>query len=276
MSVRDMRILLTGATGGIGRATAKQLAAGGASLLLAARSGGGLSAMAGELRAAGATVATLAADLATPGGLAAAEAAASAFPGGINVLVNNAGVNRFRSFHDCSASELRMIVETNFLAPMLLSHRLLPLLRRQDGAMILNVGSIAGSIGLPGQVAYSGSKFGLHGMTEALRRELEGSNVRVRYIAPRSTNTGMNDEFARDVNARTGVASDEPDDVARIIVTLLASSKAERFVGWPERLAVKLNAVAPRILDRSLREQAGLLTRTEPGADRMRTQEVLK
>ena len=260
MKAREMNVLLTGATGGIGEQTASLLATRGANLLLVARDESRLNALRKRLLQFGTHVRVVAADLATEDGRLRVSAAAHEFPGGINVLVNNAGVNRFDLFDRQSGRDLENVVTTNLLAPMLLTHTLLPLLQRQQQAVVLNVGSIVGSIGLPGQVAYCSSKFGLHGFSEALRRELSGSSIRVVYVAPRSTDTDMNDPLLREINELTGVRTDDTSVVARRLEDALTGTRRERFIGWPERLFVKINALLPGLVDRSLKKQHRLLT----------------
>ena len=259
MKGREMNVLLTGATGGIGLQAATLLATRGANLLLCGRNEKRLHELGARLREYGTRVETVAADLATADGRRRLSAAAHAFPGGINVLVNNAGVNRFDLFDRQSGHDLETVVNTNLLAPMLLTQELLPLLEQQDRAVVLNVGSIVGSIGLPGQVAYCSSKFGLHGFSEALRRELQGSSVKVVYVAPRSTDTDMNDPVMREINELTGVSTDDTSVVARHIVDAITGTQRERFIGWPERLFVKINALFPGLVDRSVRKQSRLL-----------------
>ena len=265
MKGREMNVLLTGATGGIGLQTATLLATRGANLLLVARNESRLSELGVRLRAYGTRVETVAADLATTEGRQHLSAAAQKFPGGINVLINNAGVNRFDLFDKQSDTDLATVVNINLLAPMLLTQQFLPLLEQQQKAVVLNVGSIVGSIGLPGQVAYCSSKFGLHGFSEALRRELRGSSVKVIYVAPRSTDTEMNDPLLREINERTGVSTDDASVVARHIVNAITGEKRERFIGWPERLFVKINALIPSLVDRSVQKQSQLLNRAVPG-----------
>ena len=254
-----MNVLLTGATGGIGSQTAALLATRGANLLLVARDASRLNALRTRLARFGTTVELVAADLATEEGRQRVAAAAQKFQGGINVLINNAGINRFDLFNRQSDKDLEAVVNINLLAPMLLTHKLLPLLQRQRKAVVLNVGSIVGSIGLPGQVAYCSSKFGMHGFSEALRRELDGSPIRVVYVAPRSTDTDMNDSLLREINELTGVRTDDTSVVARHVVDAITGARNERFIGWPERLFVKINAVLPGLVDRSLKKQRRLL-----------------
>jgi short-subunit dehydrogenase len=267
MKGRDMNVLLTGATGGIGMQTAALLATRGANLLLTARDENRLNGVCDWLRDFGSRVEAVAADIATADGRQRVAAAAQAYPGGIDVLVNNAGINRFDLLDRQSDQDLEAVVNTNLLAPMLLTQKLLPLLRQRQRAIVLNVGSIVGSIGMPGQVAYCSSKFGIHGFSEALRRELQGSSVKVLYVAPRSTDTDMNDPLMREMNELTGVRTDDSTAVARHIVDAITHTTRERFIGWPERLFVKLNALLPGLVDRSLQKQARLLERAPAGTE---------
>lgn len=264
MKAGSMSVVLTGATGGIGTEVARRLAAAGARMLLSGRDGERLARLTTELRSSGQTADWVVADLASPDGRQALVNAASDAGRQVNVLINNAGTNRFGLLDGQDTADTEAVLTANLVAPMLLTQALLPVLRRQRRATIMNVGSIAGSIGLPGQAAYAGSKFGLHGFSEALRRELRGSNVEVLYVAPRATDTGMNDDHMRDVNRRMGVSTDNAGTVAALLVDALYARKAERFVGWPERLFVKINALFPRLVDRSLDKQTRLLTSADP------------
>jgi short-subunit dehydrogenase len=267
MNLRGAGVLLTGATGGIGTEIASMLAARGAEVLLSARNEERLNELHGRLRARGHAVTTVVADVTSDAGRQRIVAAARAMPSGIRVLINNAGINEFGRFDEQTPARLESVLTTNALAPMLLTRALLPALREQAEAAIVNVGSIVGSIGLPGQVAYCASKFALHGFGEALRRELQGSGIDVLYVAPRSTDTDMNDTFARAVNEEMGVATDDTAKVAACLIRTLERQQRERFIGWPERLFVKLNALFPRLVDKSMRKQTKLLDRHVPSAD---------
>ncbi|MBX9715520.1 MAG: SDR family NAD(P)-dependent oxidoreductase, partial [Burkholderiaceae bacterium] len=141
------------------------------------------------------------------------------------------------------------VLQTNLLAPMLLTQALLPHLRRQLKAQVICVGSALGRIGLPGYSVYCASKFGLRGFAEALRRELGNSSVRVQYLGPRSTRTPFNTPAVEHYNQATGSASDTPDVVAAALLSMLEDESAERFLGFPEKLAVRLNGCAPGLLD---------------------------
>ncbi len=259
----DLRIVLTGAAGGIGTEIARALAPRSRAMLLAGRDRGRLESLAGELRSRWpqVDVRTVCADLNAPDGRTAIRNASEALPGGVNLLVNNAGVSHLAWFEDQTGEQIERIVQTNVLAPVLLVHELLPLLHAQPRARIINVGSILGDIGHPGSVVYCASKFALRGFTEALRRELAGSSVRVQYLAPRATRTSLNSPAQVALNAELGVASDAPETVAHALIALLDGARAERHMGWPERLFVRINRMLPALVDSSLQKQLPVIRR---------------
>jgi short-subunit dehydrogenase len=240
------RAILTGASGGIGRAIAVALAPHCEELLLVGRDAARLEE---ARRAAGPVARTLVADLATPAGRDAVELL------GVNLLVNNAGVGDFAWLETQDDATLERIVQANLLAPMQLTRRLLPDLRRAGDAWIVNVGSILGYLGYPGNAAYCASKFALRGFSEALRRELADTGVQVLYLAPRATRTAMNGAGVNALNAELGVAMDPPEAVAAQLVALLEHPSRERLLGMPEALFARQNQIVPGLVDRALRRQ---------------------
>ena len=250
--MKRYRAVLTGASGGIGREIARVLGPHCDELVLVGRDARRLAESAA---AAGPGARTVVADLAQPAGRDAV-----ALPG-INLLVNNAGAGAFAWLEGQSDDALERIVRTNVLAPMQLTRRLLPELRRQREAWIVNVGSIMGYLGYPGHAAYCATKFALRGFSEALRRELADSAVRVLHLAPRATRTAMNGAGVCALNAELGVAMDEPALVARELLALLERPARERLLGMPERLFARLNQVLPGLIDRALRGQLSIIRR---------------
>lgn len=240
MKAADARVLLTGAGGGIGRAMADALQAEGAVVLGVGRQGP----PSGQGHRP-----WVRADLATEAGIAATTAAAEAF--GANVVVHAAGVPAFGALESLPPQRLAQVLALNLLAPMQLTQALLPALRRQQQAQIVFVGSALGRIGLPGFSAYGASKAGLHGFAEALRRELADTPVRVQILGPRSTRTAFNDAGVEAYNRATGTAMDDPAVVAAALLALIESEAAERFIGFPERLGVRLNGVLGARMDGS-------------------------
>lgn len=259
MKAVHVRALVTGASGGIGRAIAVELQRRGAALMLVGRNADPLDRVAAELGGASDRVCVLAADLATAEGRGAVVAQALAWDS--NVLVNNAGLGEFALVDQQTDADLERLFAINALAPMQLTRALLPRLRRWPEAAVLNVGSVFGSLGYPGFAAYSASKFALRGYTEALRRELADTRVRVHYLAPRATRTGMNASAVERMNAELGVAMDTPEIVGRAACDMLEQDRLDAVLGWPEKLFVRINALLPRLVDGSLRGQLPIIRR---------------
>lgn len=242
MKPAQARVLITGASGGIGQAMVAALRQGGAQVLGVSRSA---QQDAPDLR-------WVQADLGTAEGMERVVHAASSW--GANIVVHAAGLPGFGALSQLTPAQMQSVLTTNLLAPMQLTQALLPQLLRQPKAQIVFVGSALGRIGLPGFSLYTASKAGLHGFAEALRRELADTPVQVQLLAPRSTRTAFNTTEAEVYNRATGTASDSPERVAQALLQLIESEAAERYIGWPERLGVRLNGAFPPLLDGSFKK----------------------
>ncbi len=264
--IAGRRVLLTGAAGGIGAAGAAELLAGGAALLLVGRNAQSLRTTAARLAAPPGRVATFAADVALEADRSRLVEFAAGWQGGVDLLINNAGLNDFTWLEQQSAASIDRLLEVNVHGPIQLCRALLPLLLRQAAADIVNVGSVFGSIGYPGQAVYSASKFALRGFSEALRRELAPTRVRVHYLAPRATRTAMNGAAVDRLNAELGVAMDEPAVVAVTLRRMLERNSPFAVIGWPEKLFARLNALLPAAIDGALRRQLPVIQAHAPSA----------
>lgn len=247
MLLNQARILLTGASGGLGQALARQLSAGGAALLLTGREAGRLEEIVAN---PGGEISCLSADLTDPADLTRVAATARIF--GVNVLINNAGVGCFGLLEEQTWPSIEQVLQTNLEMPMRLTHALLPWLIGQPQAVIVNIGSTFGSLPFPGFAAYSAAKAGLRGFSQALRRELADTPVSVVHLAPRAIDTPLNSSAVNALNRALGNRSDSPDDVARQVIEALLHEDRERHFGFPERLFAWLNGVAPRLIDQAL------------------------
>ena len=260
MKTAQMSVLLTGASGGIGALIAADLVRAGARVLMVARTPGPLTALAARLGGepgSGARVAAVAADVTRAADRQQIVRAAA--ERGVNVLVNNAAAPCFGEFTAADDGEIAEVLLTNLVAPMQLARALLPQLLAQPEARLLNIGSTLGRLGVPGYAVYGASKFGLRGFSEALRRELAATSVRVQYLGPRATRTAFNDRRVDAYNTATGTHIDTPEWVARAAVRLLEDGASERFLGFPEALAVRLNSVFPAWLDRAFGKHGAAL-----------------
>lgn len=257
MHLEHCRALLTGASGGIGQALAEQLCDNGARLLLVGRQDATLQALAQRYPG---QISVVQADLSQRGGRDAVVAAAEQF-GGLNCLINAAGINQFVLLEQQDEEAIAQLIDLNVTATVQLTHRLLPLLRQPPQALLVNLGSTFGSIGYGGFATYCASKFALRGFSEALRRELADSRIKVLYIAPRATRTAMNDGPVTALNAALKQPMDDPRAVAAQIVEALRREREELYLGWPEKFFVRLNSLLPRLVDQALRKQLPIIQR---------------
>lgn len=252
MSLSEQRILLTGATGGIGEKLAAHCVDAGARVFLVGRNKVRLGRVAAGLPQAQ-ILATHAADLNRLGELETLARIAADLE--INGLINLHGVSDFGWFETQEPGQLAAMIDTNLRSPMLLSRLLLPVLRQQNQALLVNVGSAYGALGYAGYSAYCASKFGLRGFSEALGRELDDTNIDVLYVAPRATRTSMAAPRVSRMNAALGVSEDDPDWVAAQIVRAIQRRHRRVHLGWPERLFVRVNQTWPRLVDWALARQ---------------------
>ncbi|MBN1240950.1 MAG: SDR family oxidoreductase [Gammaproteobacteria bacterium] len=259
MKLGHARVLITGAGGGIGSAAARRLGRAGAAVRLTDIAEGPLTRLTAELREEGIDAEAAVANVADADGRAALTAFAQ--ESRVNVLVNLAGVNPFGLFEEQSSEEIERALRINVLAPMLLCQALLPLLAAAAPAHIVNVGSVFGSIAYPGFTVYSATKFAVRGFSEALRRELAGTRIKVHYLAPRATRTALTTDAIRAMNEELKVGMDSAETVAASIERLLVTERREWVLGVRERVAAKLNGLLPGVVDGILRRQLPTIRR---------------
>ncbi|WP_431699703.1 SDR family oxidoreductase [Pseudomonas sp. BR20] len=257
MRLSETRVVLTGASGGIGLAIATALCASGARVLAVARHRAPLE---GLLERYPEQLCWIGADLTFLADRRKVLAAAEAI-GGINLLINAAGINHFAMLEQLEDSDINGMLALNITAPICLTKLLLPLLKQAPSAMVVNVGSTYGSIGYPGYATYCASKFALRGFSEALRRELADTRVGVLYVAPRATRTSMNSPAAQALNDALKSNVDDPHTVASAVIQAIANQRRDLYLGWPERFFVRLNSLLPNLVDRGLRKQLPLVRR---------------
>lgn len=245
--------LITGATGGIGSAIAKQLAAQNYRLILHARDPHKLRLLNESL---GGNHHLISADIGNPEACAELIASASQY-GPISLLVNNAGVSLFANFVSAHANDQQNIqlIQLNLIAPILLCQHFIASLAPAQTATIVNVGSALGSIGFPGFSVYCASKFGLRGFTQSLSREYANTPLRVCYFGPRTTNTAINSSEATNMSHALNSTVDSPDFVASQFMLLLNSNKRSKIVGWPEKFFARINGLLPEVVDRAFHKK---------------------
>lgn len=250
MRLEGKRIAITGAGSGLGLALAREAAMRGADLLLVGRDGATLArARSSVSRPHHAAV--CAADVTTAAGRAAIASAIDKALGGLDILVNNAGVQGFGPLEGQDDAAIEAMLATNLAAPIILTRDLLPRLRASAPSRVVNVGSMFGDIAFPLFVAYSASKFGLRGASDALRRELADDGIAVTHVAPRAIRTTAYEDQAV-LEKPFAMTVDTPEAVARRIWNGVSAGRATIYPGVAERLILLVQRLAPHIVDAAL------------------------
>jgi short-subunit dehydrogenase len=249
-SVAGKRVLLTGAAGGIGSAIDRQLTELKATVLMVDVNETALQVLAKETGQPFRTC-----DLGDAASRKDLVDWVIDIFGGLDALVQCAGVMAF-GLHDAQSDEqIERLLRVNLVAPMQLTRALIPRLENGTSPVIVNLGSVFGHIGFPGFSLYSASKFGLHGYTEALRRELADGAISVAWIAPRATRTAMNAGVIERLNTELKVNTDGPETVAAEVVKAIAQPGRDKVLGFPEKLFARINQFFPGVVDGSLIKQ---------------------
>src|SRR5215472_10784609 len=247
--LRGAAVLITGASSGIGEATALQFARKGARLAICARRFDRLESVAQRCRAAGSSeVVVRVADVSRPVEARAFVAAAASIFDSIDVLINNAGVGWRGRFQGMPEAELVAMLNTNVLAAMMTTQAALPVMLDANAGVIVNVASVLGFRAMPYSAAYSASKYALVGLSHALRGELSGTGVKVSVVYPGTTAT----EFFH--GERSGGLLTHPASwVARAIVRAARHPRRDVII-LPYRVGQLVEPVLGGLLDHVLGE----------------------
>ncbi|MCP2636598.1 SDR family NAD(P)-dependent oxidoreductase [Microbacterium sp. HD4P20] len=244
-------VVITGASSGIGRATAHEYARRSERLVLASRSATALEPVAAECRVLGAEVRTVATDVSSEEAVEALATYAIAHFGRIDVWVGNAGVMSYGTFERTPPRIFRQVVDTNLMGQVHGARAVLPHFRRQGHGTLVLVGSLYSRVGSPQISPYVTSKFGLLGFAESLRQELRGSGIRLRLILPATIDTPIYHHAANVTGHRVHPLppASSPRRVARAIVRAPHRRRFATFVGRAQRAGLLLHGVAPRAYD---------------------------
>jgi short-subunit dehydrogenase len=242
--------ILTGASRGIGPYIARSLAAAGYNLVLASRSRPELEALARELEASGTRTVVAAVDLTDEAAIEALVQTAERELGPIDVLVNNAGGDPQREFDAMSWSENEAIVRLNLIAPLQLSHRVLPGMLQRGRGHIVSISAIAGRVGFPYLEVYAAAKEGLIGFTRVLRQDYRARGVSASVVILGAIRgAGQGQRTSDEMGTKMPRAATSPaTDVAKAVVRAITADRSEIVVmPGPGRLVLALLELFPSL-----------------------------
>jgi short-subunit dehydrogenase len=246
-------VAITGASAGIGRATALRLARNGDALVICARRSDKLHAVADEIRAAGGQAVPIVADVTRVGDMDRFIAAAVDRFGRLDVILCNAGFGIAGTIDDVTPDQMRELVDINYMGTFYATRAAMPVFRRQGAGHVIIVSSIVGKRGVPYMGAYAATKFAQVGLAECLRSELVGSNIHVSVVYPVSTETEFFEVMLRHTGTlvtRAAGPRQHASVVANAIAGAIDRPVPEVFPHFKSRALVWANTFAPGFTDR--------------------------
>jgi short-subunit dehydrogenase len=263
-----LRVLVTGASQGIGRAIAYHGSMRVMRVMAAARNWDLLVQLKEEVRANGQTLDIVQADVASPEGRAAMVQAVRNTFGGVDVLINNAGIGASGHFAESSPEVLRSIMEVNFFGTVETTRAMLPMLIEGKTPAVVNVSSILGRRAIPGRSLYSASKFAVEGWTQAIRAEFARWNIDVITINPGLTQTNFSQNML-ERNAKQSLdhmRGMTPDQVAKATLDALAAGKRAINLTVQGKALLFANRFLPGLVDRITKKKVRQLFADEIAA----------
>ncbi|ADV81522.1 3-oxoacyl-[acyl-carrier-protein] reductase [Terriglobus saanensis] len=234
-SLTGKTALITGASQGIGRAIALQLAADGVQIALAARNESKLTEVKAEIEAAGGTALTFALDVSSEDSIKSTAKAVIAHFGKLDILVNNAGITKDGLVLRMKLADFEDVLRTNLTGAFLLTQAVLSSMMKARSGRIINITSVVGEVGAAGQANYAASKAGMIGLTKSLAREFASRNITVNAIAPGFIESPMThvltDEQKSAILAQIPLARYGRDADIAHAVSFLASDAAGYITG---------------------------------------------
>ena len=254
-SLNGLVAVITGASSGIGAAAAQALAQRGVAVVIAARRGDRLRALAVEIAQRGGRAHPVDTDVTSDADVDRLIDATLRTFGRLDIAICNAGAGYHGSLEDTTPDAMARLMDVNFMGTFLVARAALPHLRRSPRGRLVIVSSIVGKRGIGWGGAYSATKFAQTGLAESLRAELVGTSVRVSVVFPVSTETEFRDAMAREQGFEVaGHGPRQPvERVAHAIVRAVERPRPEIYPYAPSRLLTILNALAPALSDRLIR-----------------------
>ena len=257
MKLAGKTVVVTGASSGIGRAVALEMARRGARLVIAARRADRLEEVAAHCRDLGAACAAVPTDVTDREQCRRLMAAA----GEVDVLINNAGFALFDSIADAPPDDLRSMMDTNYFGAVWCVQAVLPQMIARGEGSIVNLASITGIMGYARMGGYCATKFAMIGFTEALRDEVIGRGVRVALVCPGTTDTELfvTAERGKMPGASRLILAVKPERVARAVCDAAEDGRYRRILPFAAALFMRLKELFPRLAHLLMRRVSALL-----------------
>src|SRR5437868_295698 len=251
--IHDQIVVITGASSGIGRTTARMFVERGARVVVGSRNAEALNSLVKQITEGGGIAYAQPTDVTDRAQVERLAEMALNYFGRIDTWVNNAGVSMYATFDKMTDAEIRRIMDVNFMGTVHGIQAALPIMRTHGGGTIINVASVAGKRAIPLQSVYSASKYAVVGLGEALRAELidEPAEIHVCTVCPPSIDTPFFDHAA----TKEGYAAKplppvyEPETVAKAIIDCATEPAREVVIGMVGKAFAMMNTVAPAATD---------------------------
>ncbi|OGR80659.1 MAG: hypothetical protein A3I11_05840 [Elusimicrobia bacterium RIFCSPLOWO2_02_FULL_39_32] len=253
--VKDKVVFITGASSGIGKATALAFAKRGAKIALSARDILALKAVAKEIERCGGVCSVYPLDLYKLNEIPEIIKKVKQELGGVDILINNAGYAVTGLVEDCPLEQFRKNFEMNFFAPIALIQAVLPEMKEKRSGQVINVSSGVGLRALPGVASYSATKFALNGLTESLRLEVKGFGIDVILIFPGRVETKFHEriESYGRLNRKLPPIPMQPAEKLGQFILEASEKRSRMAMIWgPGKIGYHLNYWAPKLVDKLL------------------------
>lgn len=274
-TIANKTVVLTGASGGIGAFIARALAKEGATVVCISRSHDGLAQICDEVEALGGKGIAIPFDLCKLEELSLLVDKIQHLAGEVDILINNAAIEKFRPFQNYTLQDIQGILTTNLTVPMELTRLVLPGMLEQNSGHIVNISSGAGKKGAPFNSIYSASKAGLIMWSDALRQELASTEVGISVVCPGVTDAGM--FHALDMGESNKLQVTPPTEVADIIIQSIKQNQKEVMLdGLVTKIFLAVSQLSPQFGDTVLQKLGVVANNQSCAQKQMQAENLVK